>query len=140
MNAMSTKPEKLAQRMKRSSKQLMIWTFGWVFSLAIVAFGPKFIWDFGSTFTLIAVTVNLIMGYKMIIANKNHLEDMDEMQRKIQFNAMAISLGVSMVFGALYGLVEAVKLFEHEPNPSNILFVMGISYGIAIFFGYRRYA
>ena len=44
---------------------------------------------------------------------------MDEMQRKIQFEAMAVSLGVSMVFGAIYGLLEAVKLIEHSPNPSN---------------------
>lgn len=140
MNATHTKPEKLQQRMKRSAKQLMIWTFGWVISLAVVAFGPKFIWDFGTTFSLIAIFVNLLFGYKMIIANKNHLMDMDEMQRKIQFNAMAISLGVSMVFGALYGLLEAIKIIEHSPNPSNILFVMGISYGIGIFVSHRKYA
>ncbi len=135
---MNAKPEKLAQRMKRSAKSLMIWTFSWVASLAVVAFGPKFLWDFGTTFTLIAIFVNIACGYKMIIANKNHLNDMDEMQRKIQFEAMAISLGVSMVFGALYGLLDAIRLIEHSPNPSNILFVMGISYGIAVGVAYRR--
>ena len=117
---MNAKPEKLAQRMKRSAKSLMIWTFSWVASLAVVAFGPKFLWDFGTTFTLIAIFVYIACGYKMIIANKNHLNDMDEMQRKIQFEAMAISLGVSMVFGALYGLLDAIRLIEHSPNPSNI--------------------
>ena len=138
MKTETTKPEKLAQRMKRSTKQLRNWTVMWLLSLATVAFGPKFLWDFVITYTLIAVLANLVCGYKMIIANKNHLEDMDEMQRKIQLQAMAVSLGVSMVFGALYGLLEAVRLIEHVPNTSNVLFVMGISYGIAIGIGYRR--
>jgi hypothetical protein len=65
---------------------------------------------------------------------------LDELQRRIQLNAMGISLGVSMVFGALYGLLEAVKLISFSPNPSNILFVMGITYIISIVIGTRRYA
>jgi uncharacterized membrane protein len=137
---MNNETEKLDQRMKRSTKHLMIWTFMWVSSLALVAFGPKFIWDFGTTFTLLAIFLNIACGYKMIMANKNHLLDMDEMQRKIQLEAMAISLGVSMVFGAVYGLLENVKMIEHAPNMSNLLFVMAISYGVSIFVGSRRYA
>ncbi|GAA0854354.1 hypothetical protein [Aliiglaciecola litoralis] len=140
MNATNQQPEKLKQRMKRSTKQLMIWTFSWVASLALVAFGPMYLWNFGTTFTMIAIFINIACGYKMIMANKNHLMDMDEMERRIQLEAMAISLGVSMVFGAVYGLLDAVKMISHSPNPSNILFVMGISYGIAIGLGYRRYA
>ncbi|MGB3726614.1 MAG: hypothetical protein WA981_12660 [Glaciecola sp.] len=140
MNTSNSQPEKLEQRMRRSTKSLMLSTFGWVLSLALVAFGPKFLWDYNTVVSVIAISVNVICGVMMIVANKNHLADMDEMQRKIQFEAMAISLGVSMVFGALYGLLEAVKILNHTPNPSNILFVMGISYGIAIGLGYRRYA
>ncbi|GAB2685362.1 hypothetical protein GCM10027170_15390 [Aliiglaciecola aliphaticivorans] len=75
----------------------------------------------------------------MIMANKHHLSRMDEMQRKIQLEAMAMSLGVSMVFGAAYGLIEATRLLSHSPNPSNILFVMGISYGVSVAIGSRRY-
>ncbi len=140
MNEIKDVPEKLEKRMKRSARQLFIWTSGWVLSLALLAFGPKFLWDFATNISLAVIALNLFFGYKMILAHKRHLDDMDEMQRAIQFNAMAISLGVSMVFGAIYGLLDAIKLMDHSPNPSNILFVMGISYGISVFFGYRRYA
>ncbi|WP_371194107.1 hypothetical protein [Glaciecola sp. SC05] len=139
MSNLNMSDNNLKNRMKKSAFQLMIWTSAWVISLALVAFGPKFIWDFNTAATTVAICVNVLMGMQMIIANKRHLEDMDEMQRKIQFNAMAISLGTSMVFGAVYGLLETVKIISHAPNPSNILFVMGISYGIAIFFNYRKY-
>ncbi|RUO74162.1 hypothetical protein CWI80_02065 [Pseudidiomarina sediminum] len=129
----------LAERNKRTTRSLFIWTSGWVLSLALVAFGPKFLWDFAETYTLIAIAVNLFFGYKMILANKRHLDGCDELQRRIHFNAMAISLGVSMVFGALYGLLEAVRLLSETPNPANILFVMGISYMVSIFIGFRKY-
>ncbi|GAC16756.1 hypothetical protein [Aliiglaciecola lipolytica] len=139
MNATESNSSNLKQRAKSATQKLFIWTFGWVLSLALVAFGPKFLWDFATTFTLVAIVINLFCGFKMIMANKYHLMCMDEMQRKIQLEAMAISLGISMVFGAIYGLLEAVRLISHSPNPSNILFVMGISYGIAVGLGYRRY-
>ncbi|MBU2878800.1 MULTISPECIES: DUF2178 domain-containing protein [Aliiglaciecola] len=139
MNSIKNDSQNIKQRGKSATKQLFVWTSCWVLSLALVAFGPKFFWDYATTFTLIAIFINLGFGFKMIIANKQHLICMDEMQRKIQLEAMAISLGVSMVFGAMYGLLEAVRLISHSPNPSNILFVMGISYGIAVAIGYRRY-
>jgi hypothetical protein len=130
----------IEQRMHNATRSLMIWTLLWTSSLAVVAFAPKFIWDFAPIYTLIAIGVNVFFGFKMIMANKKHLDALDELQRRIQLNAMGISLGVSMVFGALYGLLEAVKLISFSPNPSNILFVMGITYIISIVIGTRRYA
>ena len=135
MNNQSTLP----QRMKRSNRSIFVWTSAWVLSLALIAFGPKHLWDFAQTFSVIAIAINLFFGYKMIIANKQHLDTMDEMQRAIHMNAMAISLGTSMVFGAVYGLIEAIQLVSFSPNPSNILFVMGISYIVSVFVGFRKY-
>ncbi|WP_100656732.1 hypothetical protein [Alteromonas flava] len=129
----------LAQRMRESNRSLFIWTSCWVISLAVIAFGPKFFWDYAPTYSVIAIAVNLFMGYRMIIANKRHFDGLDELQRRIHFNAMAISLGVSMVFGAIYGLLEAIRLISFSPNPSNILFVMGISYIVSVFIGFRKY-
>lgn len=136
---MTTSQTTLAERNRRTTRTLFIWTSGWLMSLALVAFGPKFLWDFEQSYTLIAIAVNLIFGYKMILANKQHLDGCDELQRRIHFNAMAVSLGVSLVFGAVYGLLEAVKLVSATPNPSNILFVMAISYMVSIFVGFRKY-
>lgn len=136
---MVTSETTLAERNKRSTKQLFVWTLGWLVTLATVAFGPKLIWDFEQTYTLIAILVNLFFGYKMILANKHHLDGCDELQRRIYFNAMAISLGVSLVVGAVLGVVEAVRLVSFTPNPSNLLFVMGISYFVSIFVGFRKY-
>jgi len=139
-NTNDTENNTIKQRTNRSTRSLMIWTLLWTLSLAVIAFAPKFLWDYATTFTLLAIVVNVFFGFKMIMANKVHLESLDELQQRIQLNAMAISLGVSMVFGALYGLLEAVRLISFSPNPSNILFVMGITYFISVVIGSRHYA
>jgi hypothetical protein len=129
----------LAQREKASKKSLFIWTLGWLLSLALLAFGPKFIWDFNVAISLGVIALNLFFGYWMIIVNKKHLDGLDELQRQLHLNAMAISLGVSMVFGAVYGLLEPARILESTPNPSNILFVMGLSYLISLVINFRKY-
>ena len=129
----------LAQREKASKKSLFIWTLGWLLSLALLAFGPKFIWDFNVAISLGVIALNLFFGYWMIIVNKKHLDGLDELQRQLHLNAMAISLGVSLVFGAVYGLLEPARILESTPNPSNILFVMGLSYLISLVINFRKY-
>ena len=91
------------------------------------------------TISLSIIAVNVVFGYLMIIANKKYLDGLDELQRQLHLNAMAISLGISMVFGAIYGLLEPARLLESTPNPSNILFVMGITYFISLVINSRKY-
>ncbi len=140
MNANTTKPENLKKRVSRSAKQLFIWTFAWVASLALLAFGPKFIWDFHVVVSTTVIFINLGFGYKMVMANIKHINDLDEMMRKIHVEAMALSLGVSVVLGAIYGLLEGIKIITFEPNPSGLLFVMSFSYMIGVALFYRKYA
>jgi hypothetical protein len=139
-NKSVTGKSSMAAKNKRNVKALATWTSAWLVSLALVAFGPKLLWNYDNVFTLCAIFVNLLMGYKMIVANKQHLIDLDELQQRIHFVAMAFSLGISMVFGAVFGLLEAVRLVEFAPNPSSVLFVMGISYSVAMAVAHRKYS
>lgn len=129
----------LAQRNKASTKTLFLWTLGWLLSLALLAFGPKLLWDFNVTISLAVIAVNLVFGYCMIITNKKYLDGLDELQRQLHLNAMAISLGVSVVFGAIYGLLEPARLLDATPSPSNILIVMSISYFLSLVINFRKY-
>lgn len=142
MNSIQSKTSNIsmAEKTKRNTKSLAIWTGSWLVSLAAVAFGPVFLWDYHTVVSWCAIALNVLMGYKMIMANKQHLEDLDELQQRIHLVAMALSLGVSMVFGAVFGLLESVRLVEFQPNPSSVLFVMGISYAIGMVLAHRKYA
>ena len=132
MHHTTSQSNSLDHRTRVNNKQLFIWTSMWLLTTALMAFGPKLMWDFDKTFTLIAAILNLLAGVKMLLVNKAFLNGLDELQRKIHFNAMAISLGVTMISGTLYGLLQPSGLIDFSPNPSNLLFVMGISYLVAI--------
>ena len=128
------------QKLKNGSKTLFFWTTLWVLSVALLAFGPKLLWHFEHAVTLPAVFINLLLGIKLLTAHKQHLDDMDELQKKVHFNAMAISLGMTMILGTIYGLLKPMGFIEEHPTPSNLLFVMGISYLMAVFINFRKYA
>lgn len=124
---------------KHSTTPLFLWTLAWLLSLALLAFGAERVWDYYLPVTLGVIAVNLLLGCQMIIANKHHLDQLDELQRKLHMNAMAVSLGVSVVFGAVYGLLEPLQLLNETPSPSNLLFVMALSYIASLLINTRKY-
>ncbi|TRX58071.1 hypothetical protein [Thalassomonas sp. M1454] len=126
-------------RTKKNTITLGIWTFSWLVTTAIVAFAPKFIWDFNVPLTIIAVIANIIVGFGMILANRNHLRGLDEMQQKIQSEAMALSLGVGLVLGCSYQLLEDIKLIAFEPEISHLIIVMCIAFMVGVIKGGVKY-
>jgi hypothetical protein len=140
---MKTSPihqDNLGSRTKRNTKRLLTWTVLWVLSLAILQFGPKLIWDFNMAFTTMAILTNLAIGLKMILVNKDHLSGLDELQRRIQLDAMAISLGAGLILGVTYETLEDIKVIMFEPEISHLIMAMVAVYIISILLGNRKYA
>ncbi len=52
---------------------------------------------------------------------------------------MALTLGVGMVVGVSYELLEDIKLITFEPEISHLIILMGLTFGIGIIVGNRRY-
>ncbi|MDG1856858.1 MAG: hypothetical protein P8J66_07600, partial [Verrucomicrobiota bacterium] len=78
---------------KKNTKRLFFWSVVWVLATAGLAFGPKNLWSFNTWLTIIAVLIHIGLGLGMIRAFKQYLLGLDELQRKIQLDAMALSLG-----------------------------------------------
>ena len=139
MEKLMTESNDFTTRTKINTVQLALWTGAWVLTLALAAFGPKFFWEFNTPITILGVLINLGIGFGMILANKRHLNGLDELMRKIQIEAMAISLGVGLVCGLSYELLEDIKLISFEPEISHLIILMSLTYMIGTIIGYRRY-
>jgi hypothetical protein len=132
--------DKLCTRIHKSNVNLAIYTGCWLITTALLAFGPKFIWDFSVVFTLFAIAFNIGSGALMIFANIKHLNSLDELGRKIFLDSAAITLGVVMVFGVCYELTSyAGESFAFKATISHIYFVMGITFMLSVFLGHRKY-
>ncbi|MDZ7808408.1 MAG: hypothetical protein U5K71_15050 [Gracilimonas sp.] len=124
---------------KKSIRSLSIWTGLWVLSTALAAFGPKFIWDSNSTISVIAIGLNFLIGVGMILANIHHLRSLDEMLQRIQLEAMGITLGITLVAGISYSMMDTVNLIAQDAEISFLIILMGLTYLAAIGIGHKRY-
>ncbi|AAZ26973.1 hypothetical protein [Colwellia psychrerythraea] len=122
-----------------NTRTLRNWTTVWVITMAIAAFAPRFIWDFNTSLTIITLLINLAVGFRMLVANRDYLRGLDEMQQKILFDAMAFTLGVGLVLGLSYELLEDIKLIGFEPEISHLIIVMCLTYLTAMIAGHRKY-
>jgi hypothetical protein len=131
--------EAWAARMIRTTLGLAAWTAAWVATLALAAMGPAALWNHASLPTLLAVAFNLLVGIGMLFANRRHLRELDELQRTIQLNAMALTLGAGLVGGMTWTLLDRYRLIGFEASVGHLVILMAAVYIVGCFVGLRRY-
>jgi hypothetical protein len=124
---------------KRQTINLAYWTAAWLVTLAVATFGPKFLWQSATILTLAAVGLNLLVGLGMIRANKNHLRSLDEMQQKIQLEAMGLTLGIGLVVGLAYSNSDLSGIIPFHAEISHLVLLMGLTYLATLVFSYRKF-
>lgn len=127
------------QQSKKNTINLFKWTCLWVLSTALAAFGPKFLWDFNVALSIAGICLSIAIGIGMVLANKRYLQGLDELQKKIQAEAMGLALGVGLVFSTSYELLEDIKLITFEPEIPHVIIVMCVGYMVGMILGNKRY-
>jgi hypothetical protein len=75
----------------------------------------------------------------MIIANRNHINGLDELDKKITFDAMAIALGVGIIGGLSFSVMDITQMIGFDAEISFLVVLISITYMIAIIVGKQRY-
>ncbi len=123
----------------RNTVRLGYWTGAWLLTMALANFGPVFIWQDNQIPTILASLVNIGFGIGMIMANKRHLNGLDEMHQKIQLEAMALSLGVGLVLGLAYSNLDVTNVIAFDAEISHLVILIGLTYLAGVFAGLKRY-
>ncbi|NVJ84677.1 MAG: hypothetical protein HWE09_15210 [Cyclobacteriaceae bacterium] len=126
------------ERTKRIRK-LAVWTWTWVATMAIATLGPEFIWDNHSFLTPFAIIVNLANGILMILANRDLFNHFDELERKIHLEAMGITLGLTVVVGLTFSLLDQKDLIPFDAEIGYLVMFTGICYLTAVLINTRRF-
>ena len=113
---------------RMQTRKLGYWTLAWVLTMALATFGPKFLWDSNQLMTIAAIGLNLLVGIGMIVANKDHLRSLDEMQQKIHLEAMGLTLGVGLVVGLAYSSLDIANIVSFDAEISHVVILMGLTY------------
>ena len=123
----------------KNSKELKIWTLAWTLSMAIATFGPQFLWNEESIGTLLAIIVNLILGIRMILANRKFINGGDELQKKIQLESLGLTLGLAVIVGLSYSLIDQMNLISGNAEISVLVLFIGITYLVTMTVNNRKY-
>lgn len=135
---MKTKSNEWEATTRKNTKQLAVWTAAWLVSMAIVAFGPD-LWNYNWVISLVFILISTGIGFKMILMNRKYINGLDEMHQKVTMDAMAVALGVAVVGGLSYSMLNSAGVINMDAEISHLVFLIGISYLVAIFVGYNRY-
>lgn len=128
-----------AVRSARATLTLAAWTAAWVATLALAAFGPGALWNDEPAPTIAATVVNVLVGIGMLLANKRNLQAMDELQRAIQLQAMAWSLGTGLVGVPAWTLLARHGVIGVDVEVAHLIGFMAVVYVVGCFIGVLRY-
>ena len=139
MNHLKTDSSDWVAQGRKNTLRLGYWTGAWLVTMAVATFGPLLMWQANQLLTALAIFLNIGIGFGMILANKNSLKGLDEMQQKIQLEAMALSLGVGLVIGLGYSTMDTSNLISFDAEISHLVILLGLTYGAGVFAGRRKY-
>ena len=118
---------------------LAAWTFAWIATLAVAKFGPELLWNEQPVASWIAVAVNLVVGVGWIVAHARYLRGVDDLQRKILMDAIAVALGAGLVGGFAFSAASTAGLIAFQSDIAFLSVLMAVVYMIATAAGFLRY-
>ena len=127
------------QRQKKNTLNLAIWTLAWTLSMALATFGPKFIWAGNKILTIAGIILTVVFGIGMILANIRNINGLDDLHKKIHLEGMGIALGVGVVGGLSYSLLDTQNVISQDAEIAYLVIAVALTYLISVFIGVQRY-
>ncbi len=123
----------------KNANKVNLWIFLWACTLVATVMMQEMQIIQNSVVSLVAALVNLAMGVTMALTYRRMLHTLDEMERKIQYNALASAVAMAMlVYGASSILAKAA--ITPELDASWMLTIMAFTYSGGLIAGRLRMA
>ena len=139
MDKLKADSNDFSTNINKSSLHLLRWSVAWVATTALAGLGPGLIWDYATLPTILAILVNLGIGFRLILQIKRYVQALDELGQKIFLDAASITLGVGIVCGPSYTLLASQKLLSFQPEIGHLIMLMALTFVAANYAGTRKY-
>ena len=128
----------LPARDLKNANLVNLWAIAWAANLAIISYISKYEWYSAVLPITIAFVLSSGIGVGMLLAFKRFLKELDEMERKIQLDALALSVGVTLVVFGGYSILNKAGVAP-ELQASSLLVLIALTYMAGIIAGRIRY-
>ena len=76
----------------------------------------------------------------MILANRKLFNHYDELERKIHLEAMALTLGLTVISGLTFSLLDQANLIPFDAEIGILVGFVGLTYLITLLINRKRYS
>jgi hypothetical protein len=139
MNQLKPPESGYQSRIRTSTKLLYRWHGAWAAATLLMCFGPGFFWHRALWLTLLTVGLDVAVGVGMILATKKFIAEMDELQRKLFLDALAIALGVGLIVGVPWTVMDVYRVIHFHANFGLLVILMGLTFLASLLYGTWRY-
>jgi hypothetical protein len=136
-----SKPQKQGyqSRTLKNVLQLLSWASAWLGTCALMTFGPRFLWNKTLLFTPLAVGLNFCVGVGLILAHKKYLASLDDLQRKVYLDALAITVGVVLIVAIPYAVLDRYNIVHLKNQVSGLMILMSVTFLASFSYSTWRY-
>ena len=114
------------------------WCLAWAVSLGEISYFSESDWYSATWITMTGFIIHALIGVGMILAFKRFVGKADELERKIQLEALALSVGVTIVFFSSYTIL-AKTLEIPDLSAAYLIVAMSLGYAIGLIIGRMRF-
>jgi len=75
----------------------------------------------------------------MILANRKFINSGDELQKKIQLESLGLTLGLAVIVGLSYSLLDQMNLISGNAEINILVLFIGITYLVTMTVNNRKY-
>lgn len=128
----------MTPRDRHNQMRVLGWMVAWVGTWLAVSAAIKHGWIEQGPLAVVGILASLSLGIGMIFAYRRYLKEADELQRKIELEALALSVGLGLVGGFTYWLLEQAGVVADADILDLVVFIM-LAYSAGVVLGQQRY-
>ena len=125
-------------RCRKNSTRIILWSIAFAGTLVLANKAVLYEWYTSDLIAIGAVVLNALAGIGLIFAFIRSLKEGDDLQRKIQLDALSVAMGVALVGGFSYSLL-VTSGFIIDEEVTDITLLMVVAYMVAVIAGQVRY-
>ena len=126
------------RRSIRDNLKVVGWILSWMATLVVSDKAALYDWWSSEWLTLLSIAVNAGLGLWVIRTYVKLLRGMDDLQRKIQLEAIALSLGITAVGTITYSLLVTWGYIQDE-EVNDIFLLLCVSFSFSLILNSVRY-
>ena len=139
MNQSKPPENRYQSRIQTNTRRLVAWNGAWGAATLLMAFGPRVLWNRALVSTLLAVGLDIALGVGMVLATKKYVMELDELQQKVYLNALGIAMGVGLIVGVPFSVLDAYHFVPVHANFGSMVIVMSLAFVVSLVYGNLRY-